>query len=219
MLVLVLLCYPGLSLNSNSFTISLFHFHVGYWEFSFIMLTLLAYWVKRSLVHSNCHSLIHQPVSFQRKKHYSFILYRKYFWKSQQLDFRHREQDVDQSISPKLSPFTVLQLLSPLLEKLISFPDSGYVYSRVERAENGEEKDVISKIFHKLFTLPVLWGLWVFLPAMNLGDPGLGTILTATDILVCRLSTPITKHFNASISETICCQELLKMKVCFTFSY
>lgn len=36
---------------------------------------------------------------------FSSILYRRYFWKLQQLDYGHRKQDVDQSIAPKLSPF------------------------------------------------------------------------------------------------------------------
>lgn len=90
---------------------------------------------------------------------FSSILYRRYFWKLQQLDYGHRKQDVESIHSTKAQPIHVLWFFSPLLQTQISSPVSEYVYSRVERAENKEEKNVISKMFYKLFTLPVLWGL------------------------------------------------------------
>ena len=63
-----------------------------------------------------------------------------------------------------------------------------------ESREQGGE-DVIPGLFYKLFTLPVLWGLCVFQPIKNQGDPSPGTILTAIDNLVSGLPTPITNFF------------------------
>ena len=64
---------------------------------------------------------------------------------------------------------------------------------------------MISEISYKLLALLVLWSLRVFQPARNLSDPGHGIVLTAIDNLVCRLSIPTAKHFNATTFEENLC--------------
>ena len=111
---------------------------------------------------------------------------------------------MDQVVAPELSPGTV----SPALQfpgKLHPSSDSGCVNSSAERAEKSGEKGVIPEFFYKLFTLPVLWGLQVFQVAMNPGQPSAGTNLTAINILISTLSTPIAECFNATISGRVFC--------------
>lgn len=80
--------------------------------------------------------------------------------------------DKKMSISP--SPWSSAHLLfhCPFIPLQTQTPssDSANVFSRVGRAENREEKGVISEMSYKLSTLPALWGLWVSQPAVNPGD-------------------------------------------------
>ena len=82
---------------------------------------------------------------------------------------------------------------------------------RLEVVQRTRWEDLISEMLYKLFTLPILWGLWVFPPIMNPGKPIPGTILTANDILVPRLSTPNNKCFNATISESNTLSQALRL--------